>query len=162
MWDVWGLGRYVEILTVCTGAQHDTEPGLTAANICFFLENWSAVKMKCLTFLFVMAVGGVGQLHTEQTTALLSLLSPVIVHRLVLHLSTHLVCCLLPGAAPRTSNKTTSSWLVLTQIFTTTGRTISFMLYTSLGWKGFQIQCVLSTLVNSIRVQFKRVKTKLI
>ena len=43
-----------------------------------------------------VAVGGVSQLHTEQTTALLSLLSAIIVHRLVLHLSTHLVCCLLP------------------------------------------------------------------
>ena len=46
-----------------------------------------------LTFLFVMPVGGVRQLHTEQTTALLSLLSASIVERLVLHLSTLLVCC---------------------------------------------------------------------
>ena len=50
-----------------------------------------------------VAVGGVGQLHTEQTTALLSLLSAIIVHRLVLHLSTHLVCCLL-HLEHRTSN----------------------------------------------------------
>ena len=66
-----------------------------------------------------VAVGGVSQLHTEQTTALLSLLSAIIVHRLVLHLSTHLVCCLLHLEHHRTSN-IQQNILILTQIFTTT------------------------------------------
>ena len=41
----------------------------------FSWKTWSAVKMECLIFLFVRAVGGVHQLHTEQGPALLSLLS---------------------------------------------------------------------------------------
>ena len=97
------LARYVEILTIWTGGYrcrlHNTEPGLAAAataNICFFLWRLDQQSrwMECLTFLFV-PWRWVESASFTLSTAQLSL---TIVTRLVLHLSAHLVCCLLPPA----------------------------------------------------------------